>query len=268
MRGIGELTTPLIQYESPNGIAHEFNSKLNQLLVKALKKTGQLNCKEKYTLDYDNQVVPTEKYDARMSYKKCKGYQSGISSIGDLIISAEGRNGNSPATYKQQETLARTFALLESESIQIDRFRADAASYQKEVIDLAVQQDPLFYIRAKNCAGMERQIGKIPEGDWVKIRLCVQKMPACRTDREVAEINYQPFGKKESYRLIVSRIKRKDQQGNLFSGTAYKYRSIITNNEKWSPKQIVSFYNKRGSSERTFDAMNNDFGWASYLSPF
>lgn len=257
LRAIGELTTPLIQYQSPNGIGHEFNinSNLNELLVKALKKTNQLNCREKYTLDYDNQVVPTEKYDAKMSYKKCKGYQSGISSIGDLIISVEGRNGNSSATYKQQETLARTFALLESENIQIGRFRADSASYQRQVIDLVVQKEALFYIRAKSCASMEQQIGKIPEDNWKKIRLGLQEM-------EVAQINYQPFGEDQSYRLVVSRIKRKDQQGSLFSGTAYKYRSIITNDKKWSEEQIVSFYNKRGSSERTFDAMNNDFGWA------
>lgn len=257
LRGIGELTTPLTRYESSNDIAHEFNinSKLNRLLIKALKKTSQLSTKTRYTLDYDNQVVPTEKYDARMSYKKCKGYQSGISSIGDLIVAVEGRNGNSPASYKQHETLARTFSLLESENIQTNRFRADAASYQKEVVDLVASKDLLFYIRAKKCAGMEQKIGEIPEGNWVKIRLGVQEM-------EVAEINYQPFGQDQPYRLVVSRIKRKDQQANLFSGTVYKYRSIITNDQQWSQEQVVSFYNKRGSSERTFDAMNNDFGWS------
>ncbi|MGL1889245.1 MAG: transposase [Reichenbachiella sp.] len=79
---------------------------------------------------------------------------------------------------------------------------------------------------------------------------------------DVTEINYQPFGQDHSYRLVVSRIKRKDQQANLFSATIYKYRSIITNNQEWSQKEIVSFYNKRGSSDRTFDALNNDFGWS------
>ncbi len=257
LRGIDELATPLIEYKSANGIVDEFNvnTRLNKLLVKSLKKTNQLNSHTKYTLDYDNQVVPTEKYDAKMSYKKCRGYQSGISSIGDLIVAVEGRNGNSPASYKQEETLRRTFSLLESENIQTGCFRADAASYQKEVLDLVTGKDLLFYIRAKSCADMEQQIGKISEDNWKKIRLGVQQM-------DVTEINYQPFGQDHSYRLVVSGIKRKDQQANLFSGTIYKYRSIITNNQEWSQKEIVSFYNKRGSSERTFDAMNNDFGWS------
>ena len=109
-----------------------------------------------------------------------------ISSIGDLIVAVEGRNGNSPASYKQTETLRRTFSLLENENIQTDRFRADAASYQKEVVDLVVGKDLLFYIWAKNCADMEQQIGEIPEDHWVKIRLDVQEM-------DVAEINYLPF---------------------------------------------------------------------------
>ncbi len=252
LRGINELSTPLISHQSSNGTAHEFNinNKLNKLLIKALKKTNQLSTKINYTLDYDNQVIATEKYDAKMSYKKCLGYQSGISSIGDLIIAVEGRNGNSPASYKQEETLAKTFSLLEAESIQTNRFRADAASYQQQVLDLVIQKDLLFYIRAKTCANMEAQIGHIPEANWVKVRLGVQEMPACRTDREVAEIDYAPFGQDQSYRLVISRIKRKDKQANLFSGTTYKYRSIITNDELMTQKEVVSFY----SSERTFDA--------------
>ena len=258
LRGINELTTPLITHQSANGIGHEFNinSRLNELLIKSLKKTNQLDTKTKYTLDYDNQVIATQKYDAKMSYKKCLGYQSGISSIGDLIIAVEGRNGNSPASYKQEETLARTFTLLERQTIQTNRFRADAASYQKEVLDLVIKKNMLFYIRAKNCASMEVQIGQIPKEHWVKIRLGVQEM-------EVAEIDYIPFGQTQSYRLVVSRIKRKDQQANLFSGTTYKYRSIITNDRFMILKEVVSFYNKRGSSERIFDTMNNDFGWGN-----
>ena len=86
---------------------------------------------------------------------------------------------------------------------------------------------------------------------------------------EVAEIkDYQPFGGDETYRLVVSRIKRKDRQTGLFTGDAYTYRAIITNDDQWDNKQIVSFYNQRGSAERTFDAMNNDFGWSKLPCSF
>lgn len=97
-----------------------------------------------HTLDYDNQVIATEKYDAANTYKKCEGYQSGIASIGSHLVYIEGRNGNSPAKYKQVETVKRSFSLLEEEGIKISRFRADSASYQKEILDLTTQSDMLF----------------------------------------------------------------------------------------------------------------------------
>ena len=264
LRGIKELATPTVEYLSSTGITHEFNinSHLNKLLLKALLKTGQLDHDTAHTVDYDNQVIATEKYDAEKTYKKYDGYQSGVASIGKHIIYIEGRNGNSPAKYKQKETLQRTFSLLEAEGIKTNRFRADSASYQKKVIDLVTQKDMLFYIRPTRCASMEQQIGALPDEAWNKIRLGVQEM-------EVAEIkDYQPFGEEQTYRLVVSRIKRKDKQTGLFTGNAYTYRAIITNDEQWDKKQITSFYNKRGSSERTFDAMNNDFGWSNLPCSF
>jgi len=64
------------------------------LLVKALLKTGQLDKVTSRTLDYDNQVIATEKYDAAKTFKKCQGYQSVIASVGQHIVYIEDRNGN------------------------------------------------------------------------------------------------------------------------------------------------------------------------------
>ena len=88
LRGIKELATPTQQITSDNGIEHEFNInlKLNRLMVKCLVKTHQLELGKEYTLDYDNQVIPTEKYDAKKTYKKCDGYQPGVSSIGKHVV--------------------------------------------------------------------------------------------------------------------------------------------------------------------------------------
>jgi len=264
LRGIKELSTPTEELISASGIKHEFNinTKLNQLLLKASVKTGLLNKHTGYTLDYDNQVIATEKYDAKKTYKKYDGYQPGVASIGKIIVYVEGRNGNSQAKYQQAETLQRTFSLLESQFVKTKRFRADSASYQQDVIKIVKQKSQYFYIRAMRCANMEQQISRIPVEAWQKIRVGVQEM-------EVVDIkDYQPFGGEETYRLVVSRIKRKDKQTGLFTGGAYTYRAIITNDDQWENKQIVSFYNQRGSAERTFDAMNNDFGWSKLPCSF
>lgn len=264
LRGIKELSTETEQITGSSGVSHEFNinMNLNKLMVKALRKTGQINTSEGYTLDYDNQVITTEKYDAKKTYKKCEGYQPGVASIGKHVVYIEGRNGNSQAKYQQAETLARCFSILDSEKVGINRFRADSASYQQVVVELVTERSEHFYIRAMRCADMEHQISLIPAGDWKKIRLGVQEM-------QVAQIeNYRPFDGEKSYRLVVSRIKRKDGQTGLFTQGAYTYRGILTNDRKWDNGQVVSFYNQRGSAERTFDAMNNDFGWAKLPCSF
>nr|WP_296095002.1 hypothetical protein [uncultured Alloprevotella sp.] len=58
-------------------------------------------------------------------------------------------------------------------------------------------------------------------------------------------------------------MKDKDgkQQTDIF-GVIYTYRCILTNNWMSTEKDIITFYNERGASEKNFDIQNNDFGWA------
>ena len=265
LRGIKELSTDTLFIENQDsGVRHEFNlnPKLNGLMVKALKQTGQLKKYNEYDLDYDNQVQPTEKYDAARTYKKTYGYQPGIASIDNMPVYIEGRNGNSQAKYLQADTLSRAFSNLTENEIRIGRFRADSASYQKEVVEVVERNSSSFYIRAKRCANMDNMIGSVPKEKWEKIRLGIQEM-------EVADIpDYRPFGKDTPYRLVISRIKRRDAQTDIFSGEAYTYRGILTNDTKTVNGDIVAFYNARGESERIFDVMNNDFGWAKMPCSF
>src|SRR5699024_6468799 len=258
LRGIKELScesTPVVNPDS--GVTHQFNinEPLGDLLVGALRETGQLSPQRSYTLDYDNKVIPTEKWDAAKTYKKCYGYQPGIASINNMPVYIEGRNGNSPAKYAQQATLQRAFGHLSDHQITIGRFRADSASYQQAVIPVVEANADQFYIRAKASAGMDQQIAGLPVENWTPITLEGQKM-------DVAELpGFRPFGGAASDRLIVSRIPRPDDQADVFSGQAYIYRAILTRDRQSSPKQIVAFYNGRGS-ERLFDVMGNDFGWS------
>lgn len=52
-----------------------------------------------------------------------------------------------------------------------------------------------------------------------------------------------------------------DGQTDIHDGQ-YVYRCILTNDNKLGLREIVEFYNQRASTERCFDCMNNDFGWA------
>ncbi|MDZ7691392.1 MAG: IS1380 family transposase [Balneolaceae bacterium] len=258
LRGIKELSQQTTEQINPaSGVAHQFNinTPLNELLVEALQVTGQLNKQDCYDLDYDNQVIATEKWDAARTYKKCNGYQPAVASIGNKPVYIEGRGGNSPATYAQQQTLKRVFETLSNHQVSIGRFRADSASYQKEVVKIVENQCNSFCIRAKRSPAMEQQVGALPEDDWKSVAISGQPM-------DVAELSgWRPFGGDRAYRLVLSRIKRADGQADIFSGGAYTWRAILTD-EQEAAEEVVAFYNGRGASERLFDVMGNDFGWS------
>ena len=107
LRAISELATANTTYTSDTGKSYDFNTaaKLNSLLVKVLMNTGQLVAGESYDLDFDHQFIETEKYDAKMTYKKFfaseankferTGYSPGVAVIGDLIVGIENRDGRS-----------------------------------------------------------------------------------------------------------------------------------------------------------------------------
>lgn len=86
---------------------------------------------------------------------------------------------------------------------------------------------------------------------------------------EVGSIKIIPFKNQaksnnveaQTYRLVVKRKPKKDQQIDLFTQDAYEYRAILTNDFDQDTKSVVEFYNQRGNMERQFDILKNDFGW-------
>ena len=138
------------------GKSYDFNTatKLNSLLVKVLKNTGQLVAGESYDLDFDHQVIETEKYDAKMTYKKFTGYSPGVAVIGDLIVGIENRDGNANVSFHQQDTLERIYSNLESENIHIKRSRMDCGSCSREIVETVEKHSEHFYIRTNRCGSL------------------------------------------------------------------------------------------------------------------
>ena len=127
LRGISELSTANTTYVSETGRSYDFNTatKLNGLLVKILVSTGQLVAGNSYDLDFDHQFIETEKYDAKITYKKFTGYSPGVAVIGDLIVGIENRDGNANVRFHQQDTLERIFSNLKHNDIHVRRARSN-----------------------------------------------------------------------------------------------------------------------------------------------
>lgn len=250
-----ELSTEKETTVSGTGIMHDFNINLtmNKLMVELLLLTGQLNPKnEGYVFDYDNQFIPTDKYDSKRSYKHADGYFPGIASIGNLPVYIENRNGNSNVKYKQDETLKRAYEILAEKGIKIKHSRMDCGSFDQKVVPVVEANSKYFYIRAQRCASLY---------DIVRGTTGWKKETVGFKEYQVASIEYAPFGWDKTYRYVITREKKDDGQGDLFSGDNYTYRAIMTNNREMTDIEVVEFYNDRGESERLFDEMNNDFLW-------
>ena len=250
-----ELKTTTIKEISKQDdkIIHEinYNDALNKSLVALGVQTKQLQSNNKtYTLDFDNVVIANEKQDAKMSYKMIKGYHPNFAFIGRLPIHIENHNGNTPAKYAQAETLKRCFDNLDKHQIKIEHFRADSASYQKEVIELVSQRATHFYVRITDFEGIRKQCGLIEK--WEEVEINHHK-------KSVASALYKPFKRDKEYRIVVTRVKKSTKQIDIESQTAYDYFGIMTDNLTLTDKEVIEFYNQRGDSENSNRYLLTDF---------
>ncbi len=133
----------------------------------------------------------------------------------------------------------------------------DAGSYSKKIVQVVEKYSKEFYIRANRCEQLTKEL--LQNRDWAKVEIN-------NIIYDVCSINYQPFSydkdqQKATYRLVVSCEKTDKTQLDLLTGDAMKYRSILTNDWESTKKEVIGYYNKRGTEEKTIDILNNDFGW-------
>lgn len=250
-------------YTPRGNVEHTYsrNTRLEELNIALLKKQGAFSKKE-LIIDYDNTILFNEKSDSKMTYKRNPGYQPGVCTLNEEhILYIENRNGNSDAKSFQADTLLRMFALLRSQGIRkVDHFRADAASYQYEVISLLEEEVGNFYIGCRN-SYIEKYFAKVEKWenmtDSTGETFQVGELIMTPFQQSARRVNQTP----QEYRLVIKRKLNKDSQLNLFTQDAYEYHAILTNNREWSAQQIVCFYNHRGNMEKQFDILKNDFGW-------
>lgn len=257
-----QLAEPVQLFETLRGnVKHEFNFNkvLSELNLAVINKLALLN-KDDLTLDYDNTLIFTKKADARKTYKKEFGYAPGVGLIGSNVVYVENRNGNSDAQTLQQDTLSRMFQTLIDAGIKVHRFRADAASYQSLTLSVASEHTDFLYVRARKDALVMKAIASIKHWEETQTKGMYR-----------GTVDFVPFKKRakyyhiehllKTYRLVVTKEPNVDGQVNIFTGDAYDYHAIITNDWEMTNDEIVNFYNQRGAAEKEFDILKNDFGW-------
>lgn len=263
LRGISELTTDDVIYTSKKGKEYAFNpaTRLNRLMIQSLVATGQLVSGQEYDFDFDHVFVETEKYDAKRTYKQFKGYGPGVSTIGDLVVGIENRDGNANVKFCQEETLKRTFENLKHFNIKVNRARMDCGSYTREVVKTALEYCGKFYIRAERCASLHESLIRHKYG-WTPVEINFKNY----------EIRSLPFDQFEGdeflhLRLVVQRCPKDSDVKDLF-GDDFEYRCILTNDWDMTDEEVILYYNQRGAQERILDDQNNGFGWSHLPKSF
>lgn len=246
-------------HQSQQGISYRFNSNLplNRLNAKLLKHLNLVrqDAKAPNTLDYDHKPVYHDKKDKKPIYNGGWGYHPGVMFLNNYPVFIENRDGNANPSFQQNTALEKCIRLLSEEGLPFKYFRADAASYQVDVMKLVEEAGAFFYIRADQSEALRQKIAGLQ--GWKKIN-------ANGNEFEVNETTWQLTNDsaKTNYRVIVSRIPKHEKQGDLITGKGYVYRSIITNDYETPASEIVTFYNQRGSTEQRFSEQN-EFGWAN-----
>ena len=159
LRSFNELAVDNIDVVSESGIKYAFNvnDTLNSLLIKCLLKCQLLGDLDDLVLDYDNQLIETDKYDARYSYKGKNGYFPGIAQINNHPAYIENRDGNANVKTDQAETLKRMFGHFIENNIRIKKVRLDCGSYAKNIVEVIDADDRIFYVRAQQCASLHKR---------------------------------------------------------------------------------------------------------------
>lgn len=249
------------------------NEPMNDLLAAVTSKIGLLKQKEKYDLDLDVTAIYTQVREAIKSYKDKRCFAPMVACIDNLPVYIEMRNGNVAPGARILESTQKCIENLKKNKISIGRVRMDRGAYHGPTFDYLNNEDIHFVVGARKSKSMMETLKADENSNWTPVHI---QTSLYDWDCETADFNWKLHGSKENYRLVVLRMDRKrettkkGQYGTtpktwVYGGT-YAYKMIITNDFESSAKELIEFYNQRGTSERNFDTMKNDFGWK--LPPF
>lgn len=206
------------------------------------------------TLDADSSIVEMAGHQqgVRKAYEGTMGYNPLVAFFAELEIPANVRlrPGNAAPGSSSDiiELIEETFRLYPE--LPIRNYRADSASYSKEVVACLERHDLGFTITADQTGPLLDAIARIPECSW-------QRMDDVF---EVAEFRYQPDNWPKEYRYVVTRKRKKKSilQPSLFAAQDFTYNAIVTN-RTGCKISIMRIHHDRGNCENLIKELKEGF---------
>ena len=183
-------------------------------------------------LDLDSTVIKTyglhKQGGTGFTYLNTRGYHpllAVIAETGEVVHSRlrEGKasSGRGASSFARQ-ALARLKRLGLLDEIVV---RADSGFYAEKVVAACHAHDARFSISVRLQKSHHQHIAAIPEEAWTPIPYWLEGAA------DVAEVPYQPFGKKRTYRMIVRRVAPTPGSQLWLKDVAYSHYAFITDRE-------------------------------------
>jgi len=206
-----------------------------------------------YTLDADAMQIEAEKEEAAFTYQGVKGYMPMLGFLFEnpLCLYEEFREGN-VAPQTGQLTFYRECQRRIPKGKRIAYYRADAASYQADLIN-ALEEDRVFWaLTADQDRAVKETISSIPETDW--------KEPVLGCGYQIAETVHTMARTHHAFRLIVKR--ERHRQRDLFEPDRYFYHAIASNwpSEQKSTAEVFEWHHQRGQAENFLKELKGGLG--------
>jgi len=211
--------------------------------------------KKNLTLDIDATGIEAEKFSAFYTYKGFKGYMPMVGHIAEngIMIGEELREGNVSPSAKNLEFIKYCVQQL-PHGKKFGFLRADAASYQKDILDYCEENDMSYAIGGSMCASLKEEIEYLPESSWETL---VDRR-GVKTSQKIATLPWAMTNRKNVFRMIILRTQIK--KPDLFNPAEYSYRLIATNILGEEPQAVVHWYCERGEySENQIKELKQGF---------
>jgi Transposase DDE domain group 1 len=183
-------------------------------------------------LDLDSTVIETyglqKQGGKHFTYLNTRGYHpllAVLAETGEVVHSRlrEGKAsaGRGAANFARQ-ALVRLGRLGSHQEVVV---RADSGFYSEKVVRACEAHGARFSISVRLQKSHHDLIDAIPEEDWQRIPYWLDGAA------DVAEVPYRPFGKKQTYRLIVRRVAPTPGSQLWLRGLDYSYYAFLTDRE-------------------------------------
>jgi len=279
-----------------NANYYDDNIPLNRLLINATKKMGGLQEGKEYVLDVDCTFIDTRCRDAMsMKDKDQYGFYPMICLIDQMPVFISMRNGNSIADFRMKECVEDCLNLLQEAGITIKTVRTDGAGYRVDYLKMLNARGIEFVTSSPVNASYKKMLRQLEQTSWRTVTIeTANHFKEC----EITEISYNMWMTDQPYRVIALKVPTKskilsqldsDEYQNLITVqekmkdlernkklksknrryqegiwnelSGYQYKMITTNDWTTPAEDLILFYNNRGTAERQFSFMKNDFGW-------